>query len=197
MIFVKKKLTPKNLINSLIFFLIIIVSSTYIDFKKTANSEIKRISLEIKLKDPRFNLFFDDKILSFHIGKLLEKCINPDYGATILTYKFNTYNLIYYSDRDLDCKYHDLKKIEYETEFEADLYTNLIFFLEEVLENANENDKNYKYKKNIPIISSIEVSFKHEILLPKSNPYDPRPILVFVLMITLFYLLLKYHNEKN
>jgi hypothetical protein len=197
MIFVKKKLTPKNLINSLIFFLIIIVSSTYIDFKKTANSEIKRISLEIKLKDPRFNLFFDDKILSFHIGKLLEKCINPDYGATILTYKFNTYNLIYYSDRDLDCKYHDLKKIEYETEFEADLYRNLIFYLEELLENENENDKNYKYKKIIPIISSIEVSLKSEFLLPKNNPYDPRPILVFVLMITLFYLLLKYRNEKN
>lgn len=181
MIFTKKILTRKKLINSLIFFLIVILISTYIDFKKTNNQDLKRFLIQIKILDQEFFNNVSKENIEISISKILKNCINDKIRLPALSYTFSSYRLIFFSERKLGCEYHDYDELKFARIFKAEI--------------------NDKLKKKNLVVSKLDKYYDLEVLsvipIPKYNLYDPRPILIFVLMIALFYFLLKYHDEKD
>lgn len=192
MIFNKKTLTRKKLINSIIFFLIAILISTYIDFKKTNDQDLKRFSIEIKIVDLKYIDLLSAQHLSIAIDKILKNCIQEKYGKIDFSQIFSGYKLTFFSERNLGCKYHDYNKLEFARTFSAELHNEIKIYILDLL--TLQAKGNYQ-------ISELEKSINIKVLsimpLPKNNLFDPRPILVFVLMIALFYFLLKYHDEKD
>jgi len=184
----KKKnifINKKKISNSIIFLIIIILFSSYIDFNKTKDNNLKRISVELKIVDPNFSKNFSRESFGIIIGNLISECISNESGKTNFFLKFDTYELTFFSKKNNLCEYHDLKKNEFEKKFS----TNLKSALDQYLKDGKNESLLISKPFKIDLISSFNI--------PQRNLYDPRPILLFVLMIALFYFFLSFNNEKD